>query len=68
MKDDLPILSDVAIAYSKRHAEKLFEGRRGHGKGAPGSRVLSRTEIEINLAVAYQLGAQMAATLGKVRS
>lgn len=63
-----PILSAVSIAYAKRHVEKLFEGRRGHGRGQPGSRVMSRAELEDNIAVAFEIGGSMSKTLSKVGS
>lgn len=63
-----PILSAVSIAYAKKHAEKLFDGRRGHGRGQPGSRVMSRAELEDNLAVAFELGGSMSKSLSRVGS
>lgn len=68
VKKGEPVLSGVAIAYGREHASQLFDGRRGHG-GANARRVLmSRTELEDNLAVAFQLGQSMTAKLSRVKS
>lgn len=61
-----PVLSASAIAHGREHARQLFDGRRGHG-GETAKRILvTATELEDNLAVAYQLGAQQTAMLSKV--
>lgn len=66
MRGEQPILSAVSIAYAKKHVEKLFEGRRGHGAGKPASRVMSRAELEDNVAIAFELGGSMHSSLSKV--
>lgn len=67
-KKGKPVLSGVAIAYSKEHAAQVFEGRRGHGGGNANRVLLSRAEFEDNLAIAFELGSQKNDALARVRS
>lgn len=61
-------VSEIAKVYAKRHAAKLFDGRRGHGRNGIGSRVMSRAALEAHLAVAFDLGRATEAGLARVKS
>jgi hypothetical protein len=58
--DVAPGISEAAMAFGRRHAKTMFEGRKGHGGGSCSYRTLRPPEIEALLAAAFDAGARHA--------
>jgi hypothetical protein len=56
-----PILSETAIAFARQVAESLFTGRKVR------ARLMTRTELQDSLAIAFQTGADMIERVRGVR-
>jgi DNA topoisomerase IB len=63
-----PRWRDAALAFGEQNASKLFEGRKGHGNSVPTERHLSRNELTVILAAAFERGAEYAASVPASRS
>lgn len=58
MSESDPKLRDAALKMAERIADKAFEGRKGHGRGACSYRQMRREELVAFLAAAFERGAE----------
>lgn len=60
-------LSEVSLAYARKHVDRVFAGRKGHGGMKVQRRKFTRSELLEHISLAFELGQQLANGMGKVR-